>query len=117
MTKQTHTIDATGKALGRVASEAAKFLRGKQSVDFERHIEPEVAVTITNASKLKVTQKKLNEKVYDRYSGYPGGRVEETMANLVKRKGFSEALRMAIHGMVPKNKLKAVIMKKLTITE
>lgn len=117
MTKKTYTIDATGKSLGRVASEAAKMLRGKAEVSFERHIAPDVKVTITNASKAKIMDKKLQEKVYDWYSGYPGGRREETMGDLVKRKGYSEVFKMAVHGMVPNNKLRPVIMKKLTVTE
>lgn len=117
MKNQTYTIDASGKAIGRVASEAAKLLRGKGETTFERHTEPGVKVTITNASKVKIIQKKLTEKVYDWYSGHPGGRTEETMGAMIKRKGVSEIVHRAVKGMLPNNKLKPVIMKKLTIQE
>ena len=117
MTKKTYTIDATGKSLGRVASEAAKMLRGKGETDFERHELPKVAVTITNASKAKIMDKKLKEKVYQTYSGYPGGQKEESMGNLAKRKGCSEIFRLAILGMIPNNKLRPVIMKHLKIQD
>lgn len=117
MTNKTYTIDATGKSLGRVASEAAKMLRGKAEATFERHITPNVKVSITNASKAKITDKKLQEKVYDWYSGYPGGRREEAMGDLVKRKGYSEVFKIAVNGMIPDNKLRKVIMKQLTVTE
>ncbi len=117
MTKQIYTIDATGKSLGRVASLAATMLRGKAEVSFECHIAPNVSVTITNASKAKIMDKKLKEKVYDWYSGYPGGRREETMGDLAKRKGFSELFRIAVNGMIPNNKLRQVIMKQLTVQD
>ena len=117
MTKKTYTINATGKTLGRVASETAKILRGKAEVSFERHIVPNISVTITNASKVKIMDKKLKEKIYDRYSGYPGGRHEETMGDLAKRKGYSELFMMAVNGMIPNNKLRPHIMKQLIITE
>ena len=117
MTKNTYTIDATGKTLGRVASAAAKMLIGKGEADFERHLLPEVKVTVTNAGKMKIMQKKMQQTVYDWYTGYPGGRREETMAGLAKRKGFAAILEKTIEGMLPKNKLKAAIMKQLTVTE
>ena len=60
---------------------------------------------------------KLKEKVYDWYSGYPGGRREETMGDFVKRKGYGEVFKMAVNGMIPNNKLRPVIMKQLTVTE
>lgn len=117
MEKQTYTIDATGKTIGRVATEAANMLRGKNEVSYERHIAPNISVNITNASKAKITEKKLQETIYDWYSGYPGGRREETMGHLVGRKGYAEIFKMAIYGMIPKNKLRPVIMKKLNIQD
>ena len=117
MKNQTYTIDATGKSLGRVASEAATLLRGKGEATFERHIAPDVKVVITNASKVKIMQKKLTEKVYDWYSGYPGGRTEETMGSMIKRKGVGEVFRRAVKGMLPNNRLKSPIMKHLTVEE
>ncbi len=110
-------IDASGKALGRVASEAAAALRGKNSPDYERHVSPTVRVSITNASKLDIGPKKLKEKIYHHYSGYPGGMKTETLANVTTKKGYAEALRRAIYGMLPGNKLKKIMMNNLTITE
>lgn len=114
--KQTYTIDATGKRLGKVATEAANYLMGKNSPDFVKHLAPEVEVTITNASKLDVTEKKKGE-IYQSYSGYPGGRKTETLEHLGKRLGYGEVVRRTVKGMLPKNKLQAVMMKNLVVSE
>jgi len=111
------TIDATGKAIGRVASEAAVALRNKNSAEFERHLTPAVKVSIINASLMDVSNKKKKTKVYHHYSGYPGGLKEETLEHVIDKKGYREALLRAIKGMLPDNKLRAVAMKNLTITE
>lgn len=117
MDKKIYTIDATDKTLGRVASQAAKLLRGKNEVTFERHLAPNIKVVIANTSKAKITDRKMREKVYDHYSGYPGGYRTETMADLARRKGVVELFRVAVHGMIPNNKLRSIIMKRLTVTE
>ena len=114
--KQDYTIDAEGKRLGKVATEAARYLIGKDQADFVRHQAPEVNVTITNAGKLDVTDKKKNE-VYQSYSGYPSGRKTETLEHLGERLGYSEVVRRTVKGMLPKNKLQSVMMKNLTVTE
>ena len=111
-----YTIDATGKRLGRVATEAASVLLGKDQVDFTRHQATDVIVTITNASKMDIPEKKKDEE-YQTYSGYPGGRKVETLGHLADRRGYTEVLRRSIAGMLPKNKLQAVRMKNLTISE
>jgi len=115
-TQRTHTIDAAGKRLGVVATEAAKVLLGKDQADFARHLTAEVTVTITNASKLDITEKKKTE-IYQTFSGYPGGRRVETLDHLGKRRGYAEVLRRTIGGMLPNNKLKKPMLKNLVITE
>lgn len=110
-----HTIDAQGKKLGRIASEAAKLLMGKQSADFARNTIPNVKVTIINTSKADITNKKLDGKVYTSYSGYPGGLKERSMRKVVSNKGTKEAFRKAIYGMLPGNKLRSKMMLNLKI--
>ncbi len=112
-----YTIDATEKKLGRVASEAAILLMGKNSADFQKNTVASVKVNVTNTSKLDIDPKKLDNKEYKRYSGYPGGLKIRKMKQVIDKKGFSEILEKAIYGMLPANKLRAVIMKNLAITE
>ncbi len=115
--KVEYTIDAAGKRLGKVAVEAASLLQGKNRVDFARHTVAPVHVTIVNASKLDITESRGQDTIYQSFSGYPGGRREETLTHLGKRLGYREAVRRTVKGMLPKNKLQAVLMKQLTITE
>jgi large subunit ribosomal protein L13 len=115
MTK--HVIDATNKKLGRIASEAAAILIGKNTPAFARNIAPEVKVEIINASKADITQKKKDGKFYLTYSGYPGGQKNETLAKLIERKGVTEAFIRAVKGMLPDNKLKTKMLINLTVTE
>jgi large subunit ribosomal protein L13 len=109
------TIDATNKSLGRVASAAAKALLGKHTADFAKNIVASGEVKITNASKVKLSGTKVKNKEYIRYSGYPGGQKKETYAMLVARSGEKEAIRRAVLGMLPKNKLQARRIKQLVI--
>lgn len=111
------TIDASGKKLGRVASEAAVFLIGKDKPDFARNKVSGVAVEIVNASKADINERKLSDKKYVRYSGYPGGIKSPTMKNVIEKKGYAEIFTLAVYGMIPSNKLRAKIMKNLTVTE
>jgi large subunit ribosomal protein L13 len=111
-----YEIDAQGKKLGRVASQAASLLMGKNRTDFVRNAIPEVKVKVINAAKLDVTNKKMEAKSYKYYSGYPGGLRTPSMKKLVADKGMKEALRKAIHGMLPTNKLRPRMMKNLIIT-
>lgn len=112
-----HTIDATGKKLGRVATEVAVLLMGKDTPDFKRNVPADVKVNVTNASKLDITPKKMETKEYKRYSGYPGGLKTRKMSQEVAKHGYSETIKKAVYGMLPSNKLRAVIMKNLIITE
>ena len=90
---------------------------GKDNPHFQRHVAPAIAVHIVNASKLALTQEKRENKRYARYSGYPGGLRTETLGSLVERRGYAEALRRAVHGMLPSNKLRSRMLKNLIIEE
>lgn len=116
------TIDATDKTLGRVASDAAKVLLGKHKPTFAKHMVAGEEVTVTNASKVRLSGTKERTKEYVRYSGYPGGQKIETYEMLTApseatkaRRGHKEAIRRAVLGMLPKNKLQALRIKLLTI--
>lgn len=113
----THTIDAAGKTLGRVASEAAKALMGKMRADYTPNKSSGVTVTITNAGKLYMSEKKRAGKIYTTYSGYPGGQKVESLASLNGRKGKSEALRRAVKRMLPHNTMLVARLKSLTVTD
>ena len=111
------TIDAQDKTLGRVASAAAKALLGKHAATFAKNVVSPVEVKVTNASKVRISGNKMEGKSYVRYSGYPGGQKEETYAMLTARKGAREAIRKAVLGMLPKNRLQAKRIKMLTIED
>jgi len=112
-----YEIDAQNKVLGRLASEVAVILMGKNRPDFVRNAIPEIKVKVINASKIQTTKKKLDQKIYKNYSGFPGGLRERTMKKVVADKGMKETLRIAVRGMLPKNKLRDRMMKNLKITE
>lgn len=113
-----YTVDAKGRTLGRVATEAAMALLGKKSVHFVKNKVLPVSVTIVNAKKLLVIgEKKLDQKTYQRYTGYPGGLKEFTLKDLIEKKGVADVLRRAVDGMIPRNKLRKERMKRLTITD
>ncbi len=112
-----YTLDAQGKSMGRIATEAAMKLMGKNAPTYKPNVAPEVSVRIVNASKANISEKKKGEKTYERYSGYPGGLKSSTMEEVIAKKGYGEVFRMAVKGMLPKNKLQAVMMKNLTVEE
>lgn len=114
MEKQTHTIDATGKSLGRLASEIATLLRGKHKPSFQPHIDGGDFVEIENADQVVITGKKETDKVYYRHSGFPGGLKEQTYAERIAKEGHEGVLTDAVYNMLPKNKLRAHMMKRLT---
>jgi large subunit ribosomal protein L13 len=117
MEKKLYTIDAKGGKIGRIAAKAAHILTGKNLTSYARNTFPNVSVVIENTSKLDIPEKKLTEKVYKRYSGYPGGLYEKSMGQIIEKKGKGAVLRTAILGMLPKNKLKAQMIKNLIIKE
>lgn len=109
-------IDADGRAVGRIASEAASVLMGKDNAIFARNIVPKVSVDVVNASKARIPATKLSMKEYFRHSGYPGGGTTETMDKVIKKFGHAEIVRRAVYGMLPKNKLRKIMMKGLSVT-
>ena len=114
---ETYTIDATNKRLGRIATEAAFVLMGKHTPSYRRNLAGAVTVTIKNAAKLDVRQKKLKQKMYTSYSGYPGGLKSESAFHRAAHKGYGVLVRTAIKGMLPKNRLQDKMMKNLVVTE
>ena len=112
-----YTIDAENKKIGRVATQAAVFLMGKNMPSFKRNVAPQVTVEIKNASKASIDEKKKSQKTYSRYSGYPGGLKKPTMTEVIGKKGYSELFREAVRGMLPKNKLRSKMIKNLIIKE
>ncbi|HEX5774414.1 MAG TPA: 50S ribosomal protein L13 [Candidatus Paceibacterota bacterium] len=115
--RKLYTLDATGQSLGRIASEAASILLGKKSPHYKQNEVLPVEVSIVNASKLAMTEKRIAGKEYTHYTGYPGGLRTTSMAMLIEKKGVSEVLRKAVDGMIPRNKLRKERMKRLTITD
>ncbi len=112
-----YTIDASGKTLGRVASDAAQALLGKKSAHYVQNKVLPVKVTITNAKKLKLTEQRLAEKAYTRYTGHVAGLRHFTLPELIAKKGVAAAIEKAVDGMIPRNKLRKERMKRLTITD
>ena len=113
----THTIDATDKVLGRLASEVAALLNAKNDINFVKNRVADVSVKVINAGKIKVTGNKMKVSVHKSYSGYPGGLKEMPLSYVVEKKGYTELLTHAVRGMLPKNKLQDIRMKNLTIEE
>jgi large subunit ribosomal protein L13 len=111
------TIDAQNRTIGRVATEAAMGLMGKNKPDYEPNKKPTEKVEIINASKAKISIKKLEEKIYKRYTGYPSGLKERTLQELITKKGYREVFEKAVRGMLPNNKLRAIMLKNLTIKD
>ncbi len=112
-TIKVHHIDASGKVLGRLASEIAVLLRGKHKVDFSYHLPMGDRVVVSNVDKMKVTGKKLKDKIYYRHSGYPGGLKSRTLEEMMA-KDPAEVLRLAVYRMLPKNKLRDRLIRRLT---
>ena len=107
-------IDATDKVLGRVASEAALRLRGKHKAIYTPHVDTGDFIVVINASKLRVTGAKETDKLYYRHSGFPGGLKSRTLEEMLTRRP-EEVLRIAVKGMLPKNRLARKQLTKLKI--
>ena len=114
MKEKTHTIDATGKSLGRLAGQIALLLRGKNKTDFVPYKEMGDFVVVKNIRKIRLTGKKLEQKKYYRHSGFLGGLKEVPMEKIFKVNP-GEVLREAVFGMLPKNRLRVKQIKKLKI--
>lgn len=112
-----YTINAEGRTLGRVASEAAKALMGKNTPDYTANKVAEVTVVIENASKTKMTEKRKLTTMHEKYSGHPGGLRFKSNEEIIKTKGWKGLYELAVYGMLPSNKLRPLMMKKLTIRD
>ncbi len=110
-----YTIDATNKSFGRLASEIAVILQGKKNPEYEPRLEGEDSVVVKNISKVKITSKKPEQKIYYRHTTQIGHLKKQTLEKLLREKGEAEVLRKTVMGMLPKNKLRAKRMKRLTI--
>ncbi|MBU0625383.1 50S ribosomal protein L13 [Patescibacteria group bacterium] len=107
-------IDATGRSIGRVATEAATMLMGKHKPQYEAHRDLGDVVEIRNAAKVQLLGNKLNQKVYYHYSGYPGGMKERGLKEIME-KNPADAIRRAVKNMLPKNRLQNGRMKRLKV--
>ena len=114
---EKYTLDASGKKIGRIASEAAKLLMGKNRTDYVRNAIPHVEVEITNASKADISLKKMEKDLHPRFSGYPSGITVPTVAQTIEKKGHKEVFRQAVYGMLPRNTLRPRMMKHLKIID
>ena len=112
--RKWYVVDATGYTLGRLASEVAKVLRGKNKPIFTPHIDTGDYVIIVNADKVKVTGKKLEQKVYYRHSDYVGGMKEATLKEMMAKKP-EKVIELAVKGMLPKGPLGRTMYKKLFV--
>jgi len=109
-----HTIDATNKILGRLAVEVANLLRGKNKPNFVPYLVQGDDVVVVNTDKIKVTGRKMKQKIYYQHSGYPGG-IKETKLEEAMKKDSRQVIRKAVYGMLPKNKLRDKVIKKLKL--
>lgn len=112
--RKWYVIDAEGMTLGRLASEAAKILRGKNKPTFTPHIDTGDYVIIVNAEKIKVTGKKLDQKIYYHHSRYVGGMKETTLREMLAKKP-EKVVELAVKGMLPKGPLGRDMYRKLSV--
>ena len=110
--RKWYLIDAKGKVLGRLASRIALILRGKNKPDFTPHFLCGSGVIIINAGQIKVTGRKMDNKLYQKYTGYPSGRKVIPLKELLQ-KNPAKIIYYAVRGMLPKNKLSRQILSKL----
>ena len=112
--RKWYVVDAEGKTLGRLASEVAKVLRGKNKPVFTPHVDTGDYVIIVNAEKVSVTGKKLDQKIYYHHSDYVGGMKETTLREMMAKKP-EKVLELAVEGMLPKGPLGRSMIKKLHV--
>jgi large subunit ribosomal protein L13 len=112
--REWYLVDAENKTLGRLASEIAKVLRGKNKPIYAPHLDTGDYVIVINAEKVHVTGRKLDQKIYYRHSGYPGGLTSISLREQLKRHP-TRVIRSAVWGMLPHNRLGRAVMKKLKV--
>ena len=115
--KEEKIIDASGRTLGRVTSEVAVLLMGKNSASFERNVYCGYPVKVINASKLKITAKKLEEIYHTRYSGYRGGLRILKGTETAEKRGLKELIKLAVYQMLPSNKIRREMLKHLVVLD
>lgn len=109
-----YVVDATDKTLGRLAAEVAKRLRGKHKPEFTPHVDTGDYIIVVNADKVRVTGRKMTDKIYHRHTGYPGG-IKSTSLEKLLQTHPTRALEMAVKGMMPKNPLGRAMLRKLKV--
>src|SRR5215210_2037163 len=114
ITRDWYVVDADGKTLGRLATAIADTLRGKNKPQYTPHVDTGDFVIVVNAERIAVTGKKLDEKMYYRHSGYPGGLRERTLREQLARRP-EEVIRLAVKGMLPRNRLSRAQLTKLKV--
>jgi len=107
-------VDAEGQTLGRMATRVASVLRGKHRADFSPHLDLGDYVVVINADKVAVTGRRLEQKMYHRHSGYPGGLSSETLDELLRRQP-ERVVHLAVKGMLPRNRLGRRMLGKLKV--
>ena len=112
--RKWYVVDAEGKTLGRLASEVANVLRGKNKPTYTPHIDTGDYVIVVNAEKIQVTGKKLDQKIYYRHSAYVGGLKETTLREMMAKKP-EKVVELAVKGMLPKGPLGSQMLKKLHV--
>ena len=109
-----HVIDASGRTLGRLATEVAQLLKGKHKLIYSRNLDTGDFVIVVNAEKVRVTGNKASQKIYYRHSGYPGGLKERTFEQMIE-KHPARVVEHAVKGMLPKNPLGRAMFRKLKV--
>jgi large subunit ribosomal protein L13 len=112
--RRWYLVDADGKTLGRLATRVADTLRGKDKAQYTPHVDTGDFVIVVNADKVRVTGKKLDDKIYYRHSGYPGGIRSRTLREELERRP-TEVIRKAVKGMLPRNRLGRAQLTKLKV--
>ena len=114
ITRRWYVVDAEGQTLGRLATRIADTLRGKNKPEYTPHVDTGDFVVVVNAEKIHVTGSKLDQKMYHRHSGYPGGLRSRTLREQLERRP-TEVIRKAVKGMLPRNKLASAQINKLKV--
>ncbi len=112
--REWYVVDASGQTLGRLASQVARILRGKHKPTYSPAVDVGDYVIVVNAEKFHVTGRKLDQKMYYQYSGYPGG-LKKTTLRVLRQKHPTRVIEHAVRGMLPKNRLGRRMFKKLKV--
>lgn len=112
--RKLHTINAEGQSIGRIATAVVEKLIGKHKTSYQPHIDSGDFVTVKNITKVKFTGKKFDQKIYYRHTGYPGG-IKSQNLNKLFTNAPEKVLEKAVYNMLPKNRLRAKRLKRLTI--